>query len=62
MFAVVPEVGIKLGYKIMPSIQLGIGYDFLFISNVLGPTDQIDRNCDLPSMKLDTGLPKSGAQ
>jgi hypothetical protein len=44
MFAVVPEIGIKLGYNITSSIQLSIGYDFLFISNVLRPTDQIDRS------------------
>jgi hypothetical protein len=43
-FAVVPEVGIKLGYQITPSLELTVGYDFLYISSVLRPTDQIDRN------------------
>jgi hypothetical protein len=43
-FAVVPEVGIKLGYHVTPSLELTVGYDFLFISSVLRPTDQIDRN------------------
>jgi hypothetical protein len=43
-FAVVPEVSIKLGYQIDPSLALTVGYDLLFISNVLRPTDQIDRN------------------
>jgi hypothetical protein len=43
-FAVVPEVGIKLGYDVTPSMQLTVGYNFLYISSVLRPTDQIDRN------------------
>ncbi len=43
-FAVVPEAQIKLGYDITPSIRLIVGYDFLYWSNVVRPTDQIDRN------------------
>ncbi len=43
-FAIVPEVGIKLAYDITPSLHVSIGYDFLYESNVLRPTDQIDRN------------------
>jgi len=43
-FAVVPEAQIKLGYDITPSITVTVGYDFLYISNVVRPTDQIDRN------------------
>lgn len=43
-FAVVPEVAIKLGYSITPSLELTVGYDFLYVSSVLRPTDQIDRN------------------
>ena len=43
-FAVVPEVQVKLGYDITPTIRLTVGYDFLYLSNVVRPTDQIDRN------------------
>ena len=43
-FAVVPEAQIKLGYDITPAITLTVGYDFLYWSNVVRPTDQIDRN------------------
>ena len=43
-FAVVPEAQIKLGYNITPAIRLIVGYDFLYWSNVVRPTDQIDRN------------------
>jgi len=55
-FAVVPEVGIKLGYNITPSLLLTIGYNFLYESSVLRPTDQIDRNFSkgLPFMQDST--------
>ena len=43
-FAVVPEVQLKVGYNITPSIALTIGYDFLYDSNVIRPGDQINRN------------------
>lgn len=43
-FAVVPEAQIKLGYNITPAIRLIVGYDFLYWSNVVRPTDQINRN------------------
>ena len=43
-FAVVPEAQIKLGYDITPAVKLIVGYDFLYWSNVVRPTDQIDRN------------------
>jgi opacity protein-like surface antigen len=43
-FAVVPEAQIKLGYDVTPSIRLIVGYDFIYWSNVVRPTDQIDRN------------------
>ena len=43
-FAVVPEAQIKLGYDITPAVRVTVGYDFLYWSNVVRPTDQIDRN------------------
>jgi hypothetical protein len=43
-FAVVPEVQLKLGYNITPAMQITVGYDFLYDSDVIRPTDQIDRN------------------
>ena len=43
-FAVVPQVQLKVGYNITPSIALTIGYDFLYDSNVIRPGDQINRN------------------
>jgi Putative beta barrel porin-7 (BBP7) len=43
-FAVVPEVQVKVGYNITPSIAITVGYDFLYDSNVIRPGDQINRN------------------
>lgn len=43
-FAVQPEFKIKLGYDLSPNLRLTVGYDFLYLSNVIRPTDQIDRN------------------
>jgi hypothetical protein len=43
-FAVNPEFQLKLGYDVTPNIRLTIGYDFLYLSSVIRPGDQIDRN------------------
>jgi hypothetical protein len=42
-FAVVPEVGINLGYAITQHVRLTLGYTFLCWSRVFRPGDQIDR-------------------
>jgi hypothetical protein len=41
-FAVMPEVGIKVGVDLTDHLRLYAGYDFLYISNVVRPGDQID--------------------
>jgi hypothetical protein len=43
VFAVVPEVGLSLGYQVTNWIHLGVGYSFLYWSNVARAGDQIDR-------------------
>ena len=43
-FAVQPEFQVKLGYDVTPNIRLTLGYDFLYLSNVVRPGDQLDRN------------------
>jgi len=43
-FAVVPEVGLKLGVDVTNNLRLFVGYDFLYWSNVVRPGDQIDLN------------------
>jgi hypothetical protein len=41
-FAVIPEVGIQLGYQFNPQVRAFVGYDFLYWSDVARPGDQID--------------------
>jgi hypothetical protein len=42
-FAVVPEVGINVGYQVTENLRAFVGYSFLYWSNVVRPGDQIDR-------------------
>ena len=42
-FAVVPEVGLNLGYAVTQHIRFTFGYTFLFWSSVFRVADQIDR-------------------
>lgn len=42
-FAVVPEVGLKVGYRITDAIFATVGYNFLYISDVARPGNAIDR-------------------
>jgi hypothetical protein len=46
-FAVVPEVGVKLGYQLTDHVRLFVGYNFLYASSVVRPGDQIDRTINL---------------
>jgi hypothetical protein len=46
-FAVVPELGINVGYQITGRLRLFVGYDLLYASNVVRPGDQIDRVLDV---------------
>ncbi|HWG44637.1 MAG TPA: BBP7 family outer membrane beta-barrel protein [Gemmataceae bacterium] len=43
-FAVVPEIGVNLGYALTRHIRLTFGYTFLYWSSVFRVGDQIDRN------------------
>jgi len=46
-FAVAPELGVTLGYRLTDAIRVFAGYDFFYLSNVLRPGDQIDRGINL---------------
>jgi hypothetical protein len=46
-FSVVPEVGVTLGWYVTSNIQLSVGYNFLYWTNVVRPGEQIDRNLDI---------------
>lgn len=43
-FAVLPEIQAKLGYQLAEGITPFVSYNFLYLSNVIRPGQQIDRN------------------
>jgi hypothetical protein len=46
-FAVVPEVNLSVGYAVNTWFRVFVGYDFLYISDVARPGDQIDGGVNL---------------
>jgi hypothetical protein len=44
VFAVVPEVGLNIGYRITSWAAVSVGYTFLYTNNVVRPGNQINRN------------------
>ena len=42
VFAVVPEVGVNVGYQVTDHLRAFAGYTFLYWSSVVRPGDQID--------------------
>jgi hypothetical protein len=46
VFAVVPEVGLNVGYDVTPRLRIFGGYSFTYWSNVARPGPQIDRALD----------------
>ena len=46
-FAVVPEAQLQLGYTISSGIRIFVGYDVIYLSNVVRPGDQIDTTLNL---------------
>jgi len=42
-FAAIPSTTVRFGLNLHRNLRLSVGYDFLFLSNVLRPGDQIDR-------------------
>ena len=43
-FAVIPEAAINIGYEIIEGILFSVGYNFLYVSNVLRAGRQLDRH------------------
>jgi hypothetical protein len=46
-FAVVPEVQLQAGYRMQNGVRFFVGYNFLYVSNVVRPGDQIDTTLNL---------------
>lgn len=44
VFAVVPEVGLNVGYRFTPAASVYLGYSFLYASSVARPGNQVNRN------------------
>jgi len=45
-FAVMTDVGIKIGYDVTDRLRIYAGYDALYLSSVVRPGEQIDRRID----------------
>jgi hypothetical protein len=45
-FALAPQAQLKIGYQITPWMRAEVGYDFLFLSSVARPGNQIDNTFD----------------
>ncbi len=46
-FAVLPEVGVNIGYQLTPHMRLYFGYNFLYLGNALRPERMIDTSVDI---------------
>ncbi|HMP01023.1 MAG TPA: BBP7 family outer membrane beta-barrel protein [Gemmatales bacterium] len=42
-FSVLPEAGVTLGWQLNEAVRVGVGYTFLYWTNVARPGEQIDR-------------------
>jgi hypothetical protein len=54
-FAVVPEVGVNVGYQVTPHVRVFVGYGFLYLSNVVRPGNVIDRTVNLTQIPSNLG-------
>ena len=59
-FAVMPELGATVGYQCTQHWRLTAGYTFLYLSNVVRPGDQIDRDVN-PNLLPPESIPFTGA-
>jgi hypothetical protein len=63
VFSVVPEVGVNVGYQLTPRLRVFVGYNFLYLSNVLRAGDVIDPYVDaarIPNFLNPPGTPIAG--
>src|SRR5262249_16689479 len=44
VFGFIPDVGMNVGIKVLPCVQIQAGYNFLYWSQVIRPAGLIDRN------------------
>ncbi|MFO0929438.1 MAG: BBP7 family outer membrane beta-barrel protein [Gemmataceae bacterium] len=61
VFSVVPEVGVNVGCLMTRNIGLSLGYNFLYWSNVIRASEQVDRHINVTQVpSFDTGI-RNGA-
>jgi hypothetical protein len=58
-FAVVPEVGVNVGYQVTDHVRAYVGYTFLYWSEVARPGDQIDTTINASQLPTSTGAPST---
>src|SRR5262249_49996860 len=46
-FAVLPEVGLKAGYRLAPWLRATVGYNFLYLSSAVRQGEQVSRVVDV---------------
>jgi hypothetical protein len=59
-FAVVPEVGVNLGYQVTSHLKVFVGYNFLYLSSAIRPGGAIDPFVDaarVPNLLTPAGTP-----
>lgn len=59
-FAVVPEMGVKIGFDITERVRIFAGYDFLWISEVVRAGEQIDPVINRARLPFAVGEPDPG--
>jgi len=57
VFALIPQVDVKLGVRVLPSLLLTVGYNFTYVTSVIRPGDQVDLNVNTTQI---AGLPLVG--
>lgn len=56
-FAVLPEVSLRLGVQLTPRVRTFVGYDFMYLSSVARPGNQIDGTINGSQLTSFTGVP-----
>jgi hypothetical protein len=57
VFAVVPEAGLNVGYRLTPWMSIVAGYTFLYASDVVRAPQQINRTVNYSSFNAPPGVP-----
>jgi Putative beta barrel porin-7 (BBP7) len=55
-FVVVPEVNLKLGTNITPNVRAFVGYDFMYMNNVVRANNQVDLVVDTRANPVNGGF------